>query len=106
MNETEGRVSNLDTQYKTIYATAVELAADVVRAQEMLREHIADAKTELITEGMDRTEAKAIRQDLAEIKALALIEARGEEARRAANERVERRRRISHVVGVQLDLDV
>ena len=99
-------MSNLDSKYKAIYATAVELAADLVRAQEMLREHMAGAKSELITDGMDKAEAKAIRQDLAEIKALAMIEARGEEARRAAGQRIDRRQRIAHVVGVQLDLDL
>lgn len=97
-------MSNLDPKYKMIFETAVELASAVHDAQIALRQHMADAKEELLQDVADKAAQKTIRKDLAEIKALAMIEAKGQEARQAAGERVERRQRIAHVVGVQLEM--
>ena len=89
---------------RRLFALAKELHCQILDAQEDLKQMRADAVVDLIPEGTDRDEAKAIRAELAEIVALAKIEAQGELAREKAGKKIALRQAVAAKVGVQLDI--
>lgn len=93
------------SDYKPLFERLVALQNALLDAQQDIRQALDDAKAELIGEGTSKEDAKRIRAELAELKALALIEARGEEARRKVAEKIARREELAGEVGVQLAFD-
>jgi hypothetical protein len=72
--------------------------------QEDIKQLRADALEELGVDDMPKEQAKEIRKDLAEVFAVAKIEAKGELERRNQAAKMARRKRIAEECGVQLDL--
>lgn len=74
-----------------------------INAAEDLKQLRADAIEELVSEGMAKETAKELRADLAEVFAIAKIEAKGEIERRRQAEKLARRKRVAEECGVQLE---
>lgn len=86
------------------FARAKALQEMILNAQEDLKQLRADALEELGVDDMPKEQAKEIRKDLAEVFAVAKIEAKGEIERRNQAAKMARRKRIAEECGVQLDL--
>ena len=89
---------------REIFKRAVEVQKMILAAMEDLKQLRADEIEALIDDGMDKDAKKAIRADLSEIIALAKIEAKGEMEREKVAAKMEHRREVAEVVGVQLDM--
>lgn len=89
---------------REIFARAVELQRMILDAQDDLKQLRADEIEALIDDGMDKDAKKAIRADLSEIMALAKVQAQGDIAREKLAKKMEHRREVADVVGVQLDM--
>lgn len=87
------------------YFDRAKAVCDLILAnQEDLRQLREDAIEELIDDATPKERAKEIRKDLAEVFALARIEAKGELERRNQAAKMERRKRLAAECGVQLEL--
>jgi hypothetical protein len=86
------------------FARAKALQEMILNAHEDLKQLRADALEELGVDDMPKEQAKEIRKDLAEVFAVAKIEAKGELERRNQAAKMARRKRIAEECGVQLDL--
>lgn len=89
---------------RDIFARAVELQRMILDAQDDLKQLRADEIEALIDDGMGKDAKKAIRADLSEIIALAKVKAQGDFAREKLAKKMEHRREVADVVGVQLDM--
>jgi hypothetical protein len=76
----------------------------LLAVQEDIKQLRADAIEEMGLDDMPKEQAKEIRKDLAEVFAVAKIEAKGELERRNQAAKMARRKRIAEECGVQLDL--
>lgn len=86
------------------FARAKALQEMILNAQEDLKQLRVDAIEEMGLDDMPKEQAKEIRKDLAEVFAVAKIEAKGELERRNQAAKMARRKRIAEECGVQLDL--
>jgi hypothetical protein len=87
------------------YFDRVKALQDMLLAvQEDIKQLRADAIEEMGLDDMPKEQAKEIRKDLAEVFAVAKIEAKGELERRNQAAKMARRKRIAEECGVQLDL--
>jgi len=86
------------------FARAKALQEMILNAQQDLKQLRADAIEEMGLDDMPKEQAKEIRKDLAEVFAVAKIEAKGELERRNQAAKMARRKRIAEECGVLLDL--